>query len=97
MFKFYQFENTACDASIFVLVSLSFYLPATIMHSSFESIHEMYFLLYPENTLYWMQVLGKIYAILSDANKRAVYDEDGTVDEEDETTFSQVWSEIGGS
>ena len=41
-----------------------------------------------------MQVLGKIYAILSDANKRAIYDEDGTVDEEDDTTFNQVWNEI---
>ena len=77
------------------LFSVSFYLPPIIMRSSFESIHEMYFLLYPENILYWMQVLGKIYAILSDANKRAVYDEDGTVDEEDETTFNQVWSEMG--
>ena len=37
-----------------------------------------------------MQVLGKIYAILSDANKRALYDEDGTIDEEDDTTFKQV-------
>ena len=39
-----------------------------------------------------MQVLGKIYAILSDANKRAIYDEDGTVDEEDDATFKQVWN-----
>ena len=37
-----------------------------------------------------MQVLGKVYAILSDANKRAVYDEDGSVDEEDDATFNQV-------
>ena len=36
-------------------------------------------------------MLGKIYAILSDANKRAIYDEDGTIDEEDDTTFKQVY------
>ena len=42
---------------------------------------------------YCIQVLGKIYAILSDANKRAIYDEDGTVDEEDDTTFNQVKTE----
>lgn len=36
------------------------------------------------------QVLSKIYAILSDANKRAIYDEDGTVDEEDDTIFNHV-------
>ncbi|NXG17901.1 DNJC9 protein, partial [Grallaria varia] len=30
------------------------------------------------------QVLGKVYAVLSDANQRAMYDETGTVDEESE-------------
>ncbi|KAJ7426906.1 DnaJ subfamily C member 9 [Willisornis vidua] len=30
------------------------------------------------------QVLGKVYAVLSDANQRAVYDQTGTVDEEAE-------------
>ena len=41
-----------------------------------------------------MQVLSKIYSILSDANKRAIYDEDGTIDEEDDTTFKQVKLEM---
>ncbi len=36
------------------------------------------------------QVLGKIYSVLSDKDKRAIYDEDGTVDEEDSSVFSQV-------
>ena len=36
------------------------------------------------------QVLGKVYAILVDQDKRAIYDEDGTVDEEDSTVFKQV-------
>ncbi|NXF74957.1 DNJC9 protein, partial [Sclerurus mexicanus] len=31
-----------------------------------------------------LQVLGKVYAVLSDANQRALYDETGTVDEEAE-------------
>ncbi|NXG00162.1 DNJC9 protein, partial [Sakesphorus luctuosus] len=31
-----------------------------------------------------LQVLGKVYAVLSDANQRAVYDQTGTVDEEAE-------------
>lgn len=44
-----------------------------------------------------MQVLGKIYAILSDTNKRAVYDEDGTIDEEDDATFKQVYKTLRGS
>lgn len=30
------------------------------------------------------QILGKAYAVLSDAEQRAVYDEQGTVDEEGE-------------
>lgn len=29
-----------------------------------------------------LQVLGKLYAVLSDAEQRAVYDEQGVVDEE---------------
>ena len=36
------------------------------------------------------QVLGKLYSILSDKEKRAAYDEDGTVDEEDSSIFNQV-------
>lgn len=36
-----------------------------------------------------LQTLGKIYSILTDKDKRAVYDEDGTVDEED-SIFDQV-------
>lgn len=37
-----------------------------------------------------LQVLCKIYSILSDTNKRAIYDEDGTVDEEDDPMFNEV-------
>lgn len=37
-----------------------------------------------------MQVLGKIYSVLCDKDKRAIYDEDGTVDEEDSSIFNQV-------
>ena len=37
-----------------------------------------------------MQVLGKLYSVLSDKEKRAAYDEDGTVDEEDSSIFNQV-------
>ena len=37
-----------------------------------------------------MQTLGKIYSILTDKDKRAVYDEDGTVDEES-SIFDQVY------
>ena len=40
-------------------------------------------------------MLGKIYAILSDANKRAVYDEDGTIDEGDDATLKQVSKKTG--
>ncbi len=41
------------------------------------------------------QVLGKVYAILTDKDKRAIYDEDGTVDEEDDTNFKpdRDWAE----
>ena len=35
-------------------------------------------------------MLGKLYSILSDKEKRAAYDEDGTVDEEDSSIFNQV-------
>lgn len=34
---------------------------------------------------WWWQVLGKVYAILSDKEQRAVYDEQGIVDEESDT------------
>jgi len=37
-----------------------------------------------------LKVLGKIYSILKDKDKRAMYDEDGSVDEEDDTIFNQV-------
>ena len=37
-----------------------------------------------------LQILGKIYSVLSDKDKRAIYDEDGTVDEEDGSVFEQV-------
>lgn len=37
-----------------------------------------------------MQTLGKIYSILTDKDKRAIYDEDGTVDEES-SIFDQVY------
>ena len=42
-----------------------------------------------------MQVLGKVYAILSDKDKRAIYDEDGTVDEEEDSILKQDrdWAE----
>ena len=42
------------------------------------------------HTLTHTQVLGKLYSILSDKEKRAAYDEDGTVDEEDSSIFNQV-------
>lgn len=35
------------------------------------------------------QTLGKIYSVLTDKDKRAIYDEEGTVDEED-AIFDQV-------
>ena len=43
-------------------------------------------------------MLGKIYSILSDKDKRAVYDEDGTVDEEDSSVFRQDmnWTDFWG-
>ena len=34
-------------------------------------------------------MLGKIYSILSDKNRRAVYDDTGSVDEEDSELFSR--------
>ena len=37
-----------------------------------------------------VQVLSKVYAILSDNDKRALYDEDGTIDDEEDTLFKQV-------
>ena len=38
--------------------------------------------------------LGKVYSILSDKDKRALYDEDGTVDEEDDILKQdRDWSE----
>ena len=42
-----------------------------------------------------VQVLGKVYAILSDKDKRAIYDEDGTVDEEEDSILKQDrdWAE----
>jgi len=36
------------------------------------------------------QVLSKLYSLLGDEEKRAIYDEDGTVDEEDSSIFNQV-------
>lgn len=40
------------------------------------------------------QVLSKVYSILSDKEKRAVYDEQGTVDEEDSTlTENKDWTQ----
>ena len=81
------------DFSVSVCVSGSWY--------SYPSLHTLLFyvivleifpifLILKIFTHKCMQVLGKIYAILSDANKRAIYDEDGTVDEEDDATFKQV-------
>ncbi|KAK2529808.1 Dnajc9 [Columba livia] len=35
------------------------------------------------------QILGKVYAVLSDAEQRALYDEQGTVDEESEALSAQ--------
>jgi len=35
-------------------------------------------------------VLSKLYSLLGDEEKRAIYDEDGTVDEEDSSIFNQV-------
>ena len=37
----------------------------------------------------FFQTLGKIYSVLTDKDKRAIYDEEGTVDEED-SIFDQV-------
>ena len=42
-----------------------------------------------------LKVLGKIYSILRDKDKRAIYDEDGSVDEEDDTIFNQVTESFG--
>lgn len=39
------------------------------------------------------QTLGKIYSVLTDKDKRAIYDEEGTVDEED-SIFDQVMVSI---
>ena len=38
------------------------------------------------------QTLGRIYSVLTDKDKRAIYDEDGTVDEES-SIFDQVLNE----
>ena len=38
------------------------------------------------------QTLGRIYSILTDKDKRAIYDEDGTIDEES-SIFDQVLNE----
>lgn len=38
------------------------------------------------------KVLGKVHAILSDKNKKAVYDESGSIDEDDEVT-ERNWEE----
>ena len=41
-----------------------------------------------------LQVLGKLYAVLSDAEQRAVYDETGAVDEESDTlTKERCWED----
>ena len=51
---------------------------------------------YPEqpvyNTavVYFLQVLGQIYGILSNKERRALYDEDGTIDEDDDAVFTRV-------
>ena len=55
----------------------------------------VYFMQSHANTLHVIaitceQVLGKIYAILSDSDKRAIYDKYGTVDEDDDSIFKQV-------
>ncbi|XP_063048267.1 dnaJ homolog subfamily C member 9-like [Engraulis encrasicolus] len=39
------------------------------------------------------QVLGKLYAVLSDKEQRAIYDEQGIVDEEDSLTQDRNWEE----
>ncbi|XP_053495079.1 dnaJ homolog subfamily C member 9 [Ictalurus furcatus] len=39
------------------------------------------------------QVLGKVYAVLSDKDQRAVYDEQGVVDEEDSLNQDRNWEE----
>ena len=46
---------------------------------------------HPSIDLTWStQVLCKVYSILTDKDKRAIYDEDGTVDEDDASIFKQV-------
>ena len=37
--------------------------------------------------------MGKIYAVLSDQDKRAVYDETGVVEEDDEINRDRDWTE----
>ena len=39
-----------------------------------------------------IQTLGKIYSVLTDKDKRAIYDEEGTVDEES-SIFDQVYTQ----
>ena len=42
-----------------------------------------------------MQTLGKIYSVLTDKDKRAIYDEDGSIDEES-SVFDQVCMDTVG-
>lgn len=44
--------------------------------------------------VFFLQVLGKLYAVLSDKEQRAVYDEQGVVDEEsDVLSQDRCWEE----
>uniref|UniRef100_U5ELA7 Putative molecular chaperone dnaj superfamily n=1 Tax=Corethrella appendiculata TaxID=1370023 RepID=U5ELA7_9DIPT len=37
------------------------------------------------------KILGKIYTVLTDKNKKAIYDEQGIIDDEDDDSFGATW------
>lgn len=72
---------------IFIIVKKAYYKQALKVHPDRVPEAEK------EEATEKFKVLAKINEVLSDDNRRALYDEQGTIDEDDDEQFGSTWLE----